>query len=129
PRGVGLRDVVEMAHGFGRCGRRASGSVVCWSPVFTREPNVWEVPIDDAIDIEAVLDRICAVRRRGEVVCWGIGRPAAPEPAPVPEDAIALRSARGDPPCFCAIRRGGGTACWGGCMLPGAPKPYGRSEP
>jgi len=71
------------------CVLSPAGGVTCKSQAFV----AWRAPIDDATEISAYIGTTCAVRRSGEVTCWGrngdgqIGVKAVPsseEPVQVP---------------------------------------------
>lgn len=128
-----LRDAVDLAAGDAfSCAVRKTGEVVCWgnnelgqlgdaSGVDARARPMPVAKIDDAVAIAAGPEQACAVRKTGDVECWGnnergqLGRPAgAPQvrPAPVPklDDAVdvSIGFAHG-----CAVRRTGEVYCWG----------------
>jgi alpha-tubulin suppressor-like RCC1 family protein len=79
------------------------------------------VNIDDAADVALGVTYGCAVRRSGQVVCWGdngsgqLGdgtQNPRPLPTPVPGLLDVLRISAGQQHT-CAVRRTGAVVCWG----------------
>jgi alpha-tubulin suppressor-like RCC1 family protein len=86
---AGLTDVQKVTLGFvHRCALRAQGDVVCWGWAASTDPPAaglfgdggksagtqTPVPVlglTDAVDVSAGSVHTCALRRGGDVVCWG----------------------------------------------------------
>jgi alpha-tubulin suppressor-like RCC1 family protein len=129
----GLANIVAIAAGFFQtCAVRDDGAVLCWGSNRDGEcgdldgPDYYADPvvvrgIDDAIDVAAGYSHTCALRRTGEVWCWGSTSHVVPKhpsyrwsspPAKIAlsEKAVALVSG---PYTACATLASGKRTCWG----------------
>jgi alpha-tubulin suppressor-like RCC1 family protein len=80
---TGLRDVVQLVGGAGHtCARLSSGRVTCWgangngqlghtSAAQSRSTPTAVRGVSDATDVTAGARHVCAIRARGDLVCWG----------------------------------------------------------
>jgi len=126
-------DIVGLAAGGSHtCALRSSGVVVCWGSNRagqlgdgSREPRrpspVAVTGVTDAVAIAAGEQHSCAVRRDGQVLCWGNGqsgelgdgrRSSRPTPALVRNltEVVEVAAGRNH---TCARRRSGQVWCWG----------------
>jgi alpha-tubulin suppressor-like RCC1 family protein len=77
-------------------------------------------PIEDAVDIAATRDSLCAARRDGTVFCWDL---TAVDDVPPAERMRAVAGVTGtlalvaSPYTMCALRAGNLAACWGGGIV------------
>jgi hypothetical protein len=140
---VGLSDAVSVATGyFHSCAARRSGEVVCWGNNDwgelgdgTFSSSLVPVAVTGLSDAVSVIaggsDYSCALRRTGEVACWGdnfsgqLGNGStdkSPEPVAVLglSDVVSLA---GGSDFVCAVRKTGEVACWGDIGV-GAPDDY-----
>jgi hypothetical protein len=68
--------------------------------------------------------RACVLDERGQVVCWGVPAPVAPETPhdlPAVKDAVAISAAQTH---VCALRRSGDVTCWGRRSSPRSEKVF-----
>ena len=134
------------------CARTADGRVACWGNNSSGQLGVgligaqWKhdlsrtarfVPgLDDVVDVDTNGNATCAVRRSGEVWCWGSSSLAlvTPEPStqtcwlygcePQPvqilgiDQAVAVAVGTSD---ACVARADGSVWCWGSSMAIGSP--------
>jgi alpha-tubulin suppressor-like RCC1 family protein len=129
---AGLTDAVAIAAGPKQaCAVRGSGEVLCWGandagqlgrpPGNPQTKLVRPTPVPKLNDATAVAlgdEHGCALRRSGEVLCWGsdaegqLGDGAGDRGGKVAQlaDATAIRAGRAH---TCALRRSGAIACWG----------------
>jgi alpha-tubulin suppressor-like RCC1 family protein len=123
----GLHGMARVAAGDGfACALHARGEIFCWGRDDAGQlgdgPHHQDrllpqpvVAIRDAVGLSAARRHACAVRRGGEVMCWGAspgGREDA-SPAPVRGVAGAVEVSAGDSEA-CARLRSGGVICWSG---------------
>lgn len=106
--------VTQLALGLlSGCAGGGSGRVWCWgdpSTMGTIDAPGWSEAseaeaVEQAIHIDADLDRTCAVEGSGEVTCWGRGDPAGLEGI---DEALEVRV---DGALTCLRSRGGAVAC------------------
>lgn len=152
---AGLRDARRISVGDNHgCALRRSGQVVCWgdnedgqlgngrrgdaeranTPVIVRG-------LADAVDVSAGMNQTCALRRGGEVLCWGGNtfgqtgvevpegqeRPAlVTTPAPVQPSRAPNASALGPPRALacgwhvsCLMHETARVSCWGSSAILG----------
>jgi len=135
---VSLGSVRDLALGQRHsCALRADGKVSCWGDdaggalgqgdpedaAGQQRTGVRRViNLSDAIDLASGDDFSCAVRKSGEVLCWGrndVGQlgdassdPSRAMPGPISnvEDAIAIAAEAGH---ACIVRSTGAVLCWG----------------
>ncbi len=99
----GLASVVQLSGGGGHsCARLESGRVVCWggnaagqlghrsSAQFRSQPTPVR-GVADAVDIALGVAHSCAVRRTGEVACWGNREDGALGPHPLVAETLTRR--------------------------------------
>jgi alpha-tubulin suppressor-like RCC1 family protein len=135
-----LTDIVQVvAASRFTCARAASGQVNCWgannlgqlgtgSPNDAPNPSPAVNTVSDAVDLWVGYEHGCAVRRNGEVRCWGsagngqVGSGSVPDDAsiPRPTPVVGLSSALavstgGDHSC--ATTTSGAVFCWGANTL------------
>jgi alpha-tubulin suppressor-like RCC1 family protein len=126
-------DAISLGH-IHACARRSAGAVSCWggnqygqswpperSDGIAPPVGVSDLP-GDVVEVQAGYEHTCARTGRGDVLCWGAGRPPAVDageptllpwpPVPVAglDDVTALSSGLYHD---CAVRRDGGVWCWG----------------
>ena len=129
-----VRQVVQDGHT--RCAVEDGGKVFCWGGRFVTWISTaawWESPFDEVpqrvpgiadavqVAISKAAESACAVRKTGEVVCWGIqacGPRRSTQPRTVPDLRDVARVSFSFPES-CAVHRKGGFSCWRGCS-PGA---------
>jgi alpha-tubulin suppressor-like RCC1 family protein len=129
-----VKDAIAIAAGGNTsCAVRRGGKVVCWGSneysllgngsseeklVRSDTPTVVR-GLGDAVSISLENSHACAVRRSGQVVCWGYNTYGVAESeatvvtAPTPTrvfDAIAVDAGSEG---SCAVRRSGVVTCWG----------------
>jgi alpha-tubulin suppressor-like RCC1 family protein len=132
---VGITDAIAVSVGdYRTCALRQWGSVLCWgratlgdasttSPGSTRSATpVGVTGLHDAISVSANRNGLsCAVRRSGQVVCWGgfelIGRTVRPngiQPIAVPSGNIThAASVNVGTTHICTVNTDATVACWG----------------
>jgi len=133
---LGVCDAMEVEAGSGTaCARKRSGQVVCWGWNGSGELGAGYTPaelmrspyplnafgLEDAISIEGGAGFFCAIRRSGQVVCWGTnGGRAIGDGTSVPRvfsptavsnlpDAVNIAASQ----YGCAARVSGQAVCWG----------------
>jgi alpha-tubulin suppressor-like RCC1 family protein len=135
-----LTDVAQVAGSSGfSCARLRTGRVYCWgdnaegqlgngSPNPSPNPSPISVPsLGDAVWLWAGFQHACAVRKGGDVVCWGrgaegqLGIETLPDgavitPVPTPTRVVGIPASEivftgGDRAC--ALTAGGSGMCWG----------------
>jgi alpha-tubulin suppressor-like RCC1 family protein len=129
-------DVLDITDAFqiaGHCAARGTGSIACWGDNLygqigddtmarSARPVSLGMVITDAIDVASSYQTACALRRNGEVLCWGrndqgqlgIGEVGGSRDTPTP--VVVLTDAVGiavGPSHACAVRRDGHVWCWG----------------
>ena len=127
-----VRQVVQDGHT--RCAVDDGGRVFCWGGRFVTWISTaawWEAPFDEAprrvpgisdavqVAISKTAESACAVRKTGQVVCWGIqacGPRRSPQPRTMPDLKDVSRVSFSFPE-ICAVHRKGGFSCWRGCSL------------
>jgi len=139
---LGANQIVQLSAGSAHtCARRQDGSLVCWGEVdggvlgfrspyavkdgFSTTTHMPEstsataVPdLNDAVDIATGWNSSCAIRRAGDVVCWGrdfAAESAAEQPwkrrsIPALQAATHLELGRH---YGCALLASGAVQCWG----------------
>jgi hypothetical protein len=135
PDGIvpGLSDVAEVAAGGGHtCARKLTGQVVCWgandfgqlgdgNSGSSRSQPRDVAEVSDAVSIAAGEEHTCAVRRGGQLACWGenVGgglgdgtqtNRARPFDVPGIDDAIRVAAGFSQ---TCVLRRSRRITCWG----------------
>ena len=132
-----LTDIAQVASAARfSCARQTGGRVLCWgsnefgqlgngttSLAVNPSPSVVS-GISDAVYIWAGTDHVCAVRRAGNVVCWGRGddgqlgnvADAATRPTAVPA-ITGARSVSTGGRTTCALLDEGRAYCWGSNSL------------
>ena len=137
-----LEEVVSVASGLVHdCALHRSGEVTCWGSFDLLGAGSLPEDIDpdrymamttkgvkvkhlsDAVQITASYGATCAVRRAGDVVCWGnldrtrddLRSTTVPVRVPGIEDAVEVTLNEGDinHDLGCVVRAGGALACWG----------------
>ena len=131
----GLADVTRVvATSWSLCALSAEGVVWCWGSnergglgVGSSEPNVGlparVIGIDDAIDLAAGYNTVCAVQRGGSVLCWGRtndehslggtgGGVFVSSPSPV-AGLAQVRAVAVGALFACALHDDGTVSCWG----------------
>jgi hypothetical protein len=131
-----LTDAVDISAGEAHaCAVRRGGTVACWGDGFNGQlgtgsaPAESDVPAEvpslgDVLAVTAAERSTCALRRGGNVFCWGanergqLGSGSAnttPNPSPIVvsglDDAVAVFAGASH---ACALRETGGVVCWGG---------------
>lgn len=128
---------VKLALGYiHTCARRLDGTVLCWGengagqlgdgvPFDGGRPPALVpqrvVDVRDAIEVAAGISHTCALRRSGEVACWGINffgqlgdgtknRTSRPVAVQGLDDAIGIAAGTS---FVCAVRRDETAVCWG----------------
>lgn len=108
-------DAAEIvAGGYFHCVRRRRGTVSCAIQYLYDGPRVEDLPVDDARQISAGPDGVCALRTNGAVRCWTLDvdfeppfrEDSLPELPPFTAIAVGYRFA-------CGIGSTGATTCWG----------------
>ncbi len=138
PVAVSLGPISDLALGARHsCALRTDGKVACWGDdaggaLGQGEPDDAAgndrtgvrpvINLDDAVDLASGDGFSCAVRKSGEVACWGrndsgqLGdaskdaNRATPGPIANVEDAIAVAAGSAQ---ACAVRSTGAVVCWG----------------
>jgi len=135
-----LTDIVQVvAASRFTCARAASGQVNCWgannlgqlgtgSPNDAPNPSPAVTAVSDAVDLWVGYEHGCAVRRNGEVRCWGnagngqVGSGSVPDDASIPRPTPVVGvsgalgvSTGGDHSC--ATTTTGAVLCWGSNTL------------
>lgn len=138
PVAIGLQGVRDLALGERHsCALRSDGKVSCWGDDAGGALGQGEmentagrdrsgvrrvINLGDAIDLASGDGFACAVRKSGEVVCWGrndsaqlgdgskLASRATPSPIANVEDAVAIAAAGAS---ACAVRKNGAVLCWG----------------
>ena len=100
---TGLSNVAQLVAGASHmCARLESGRVTCWggngqgqlghtSAAQSRSTPTAVRGVDDAIDVASGARHVCAIRRRGDLVCWGADTRTLGEPSARPP-VVASRS-------------------------------------
>jgi alpha-tubulin suppressor-like RCC1 family protein len=138
-----LADVVKISVGSTSCAVTKIGELWCWGP----NPGGWRtspgllgvgddeehhgavrVPLEDVVDVALGWGmQACALKRSGQVYCWGSVRHAGqgpgvvgdvdggwafatPQAVPGLTDIVEIRAGAGH---TCARRRNGQVLCWG----------------
>ncbi len=134
-----LPPVQRVSIGFVHaCALSVEGEVWCWgyNPIGElgtgRKQTDWvlQMPrrvagIDDAVAVSAGVNNSCAVRRNGQVLCWGSYNPGgvqswesmveSSEPVLIPASQLVdVASGRN---FGCGLRQSGEVACWGSNVL------------
>jgi hypothetical protein len=127
-----VRQVVQ--DGYTRCAVDDGGKVFCWGGRFVTWISTaawWEAPFDEVprrvpgiadavqVAISKAAESACAVRKTGQVICWGIqacGPRRSPQPRTMPDLRDVARVSFSFPES-CAVHRKGGFSCWRGCSL------------
>jgi len=133
---TGLSDAVQLiAGGDFSCARRKAGSVVCWGNnqdgqlgdgrgakvgVWSTKPTA-VAGLSDAKDIGAGDNFACALRRGGQVLCWGEGAngqvgAGADRAYPLPQTVTGLSSVTSlavGGKHVCVAEGSGRVMCWG----------------
>ncbi len=135
-----LTDIVQVvAASRFTCALEGSGQVHCWgantlgqlgtgSPNAAPNPSPAVTAVSDAIAIWVGYEHACAVRRTGEVKCWGaagngqVGSGAVPDDASIPKPTavVGVASALGistGGDHSCATTASGAVLCWGANTL------------
>jgi len=121
----GLEAVDELSAGNGHTCARRAGAVRCWGAINPGPERHRPTQVPDLSDARALSSGhgfSCALRRTGDVLCWGInsggslGAPNPPTEVLRPVRVAGLNDAtdlalRGS---TCAARRTGDVVCWGG---------------
>jgi alpha-tubulin suppressor-like RCC1 family protein len=135
-----LTDIVQVvAASRFTCALERAGQVHCWgantlgqlgtgSPNAAPNPSPAVTGVSDAIAIWVGYEHACAVRRTGEVKCWGaagngqVGSGAVPDDASIPKPTAVVGisgalgiSTGGDHSC--ATTASGSVLCWGSNSL------------
>jgi alpha-tubulin suppressor-like RCC1 family protein len=131
-----LSDIVQVvAASRFTCARASSGQINCWGAnnlgqLGTGSPNDAPNPspalnvVSDAVDLWVGYEHGCAVRRAGEVRCWGsagngqVGSGSVPDDASIPKPTAVVGvsgalvvSTGGDHSCATTAK--GAVLCWG----------------
>jgi hypothetical protein len=122
---IGVTDATHVAVGAHHgCAARKTGEVACWGDNdegqlgsgarrLGRIHRPAVVPgISDAVEVAAGSSHSCALRRSGEVVCWGAPLLGGPNGRPVSGLRDAIHIAAGEN-FSCATRASGEVVCWG----------------
>lgn len=128
---VGIEDAIAVTTGSKHsCALRKTGAVMCWGMGYKGQIGHGEyaprqlVParvkdIDDAVAIVAGAHHSCALRKTGEVMCWGEGRAlghGSRQDSNVPVLVRGLgkvvQISAGEH-TTCAVEQDGATFCWG----------------
>jgi alpha-tubulin suppressor-like RCC1 family protein len=127
----GIEDAVEISAGRSICARTRSGAVLCWRGPGNDTPEWTDIQperiagVDDVVQISAGYNYVCAVRKSGQVVCWGenaegqLGdgtRQDRDQPVPVQglTDAVQVAAKARH---TCALRENGQVVCWGTYLM------------
>jgi alpha-tubulin suppressor-like RCC1 family protein len=122
---TGIADATHIAVGAHHgCAVRKTGGVACWgdnsdgelgsgAPRDDRARAPVDVPgVTNAVEVAAGQAHSCALRRNGEVVCWGAPLMGGPNGRPVSGLRDAVHIAAGET-FSCAARASGEVVCWG----------------